>query len=114
MEHANLRPYLNFMCAYDERGEIVHPVAPARHQAADALVLSSAAWDLARTAAAVCKAHPHIDDAPTLELAEELRSRQAASDARIDAWALARQQEMRPDAPAPSYGGEHATESTSL
>ena len=97
MEHANLRPYLNFMCSRDKRGEIVHPVAPARHEAADALVLSSAAWDLARTAAAVCKAHPHLDDRQTLELAEELRSRHAASDGRIDAWALARQQEMRPD-----------------
>ncbi len=40
MEHASLRPYLNLMCSHDERGEIVHPVAPARHEAADALVYS--------------------------------------------------------------------------
>ncbi|MCP9491536.1 MAG: hypothetical protein MSC31_16925 [Solirubrobacteraceae bacterium MAG38_C4-C5] len=113
MEHANLRPYLNFMCSRDERGEIVHPVAPARHAAADALVLSSAALDLARTAAAVCKAHPHLDDGPTLELAEELRSRQAASDARIDAWVLARQQQMQPDAQAPDDGGADPTDSVS-
>ena len=101
MEHANLKPYLNFMCSYDERGEIVHPVAPARHEAVDALVLSSAAWDLVRTAAAVCKAHPHVDDGPTLELAQQLQSRREASDARMDAWASARQREMRPDTDVP-------------
>jgi len=98
MEHANLRPYLNFMCSLDPRGEVVHPVAPARHEAADALVLSSAACDLARMGAAVCKAHPHLDDGPTLDLAQELRSCQAASEARMDAWVLARQQQMRPGA----------------
>ncbi len=70
MDHANLRPYLNFMCSHDERGEIVHPVAPARHEAVDALVLSSAAWDLGRTAGAVCKAHPHLEDGPTLDWPE--------------------------------------------
>lgn len=102
MAHANLRPYLNLMCARDERGEFVHPVAPARHEAADALVLSSAAWDLVRTAAAVCKAHFHLDDGPTLELAQELRSRQGAIDARMEAWVLGRQQQMGPDADAPS------------
>lgn len=96
MEHANLRPYLNFMCAQDERGEVVHPVVPARHEAADALVLSSAAWDLARTAAAVCKTHPTLDDGPTLRLAEELVRRLPVSEARIDAWALARMQQMQP------------------
>lgn len=89
------------MCSRDERGEIVHPVAPARHEAADTLVLSSAAWDVVRTAAAVCKAHPHLDSGPALRLAEELRSRHAASDGRIDAWALAREHEMGPDAGAP-------------
>jgi hypothetical protein len=78
MEHANLVPYLNFMCSRDERGEMVHPVAPVRHAAADTLVLSSAAWDVARTAAAVCKAHPHLDSGPAPELAEGLRSRHAA------------------------------------
>lgn len=102
MEHANLRPYLNFMCAQDERGEVVHPVAPARHEAADALVLSSASWDLARTAAAVCKAYPMVDDGPTLRLAEELRTRLPASEARIDAWALAREQQMQPVEDAPN------------
>jgi hypothetical protein len=105
MEHANLRPYLNFMCAHDERGEIVHPVAPARHEAADALVLSSAAWDLGRTAGAVCKAHPQLDEGPTLQVAEEIHSGQPASDARIDAWAVARQQQMEPDGEAPNDGG---------
>lgn len=113
MEHANLSPYLNFMCALDERGEIAHPVAPARHEAVDALVLSSAAWDLARTAAAVCKAHPRLDDGPTLELAEEMRSHQAASDARMDAWALARDQQMRPDAEASNDAGGDPTQSAS-
>lgn len=67
MGHANLRPYLNFMCSLDELGEIVHPVVPARHEAADALVMSFAAWDLARAAAAVCAAHPHLDDGPTVK-----------------------------------------------
>ena len=78
LEHANLTPYLSFTCSYDQRGEIFHPVAPARHEAADALILSSAAWDLARIAAAVCKAHLHIDDRPILELAQELQTHQAA------------------------------------
>lgn len=113
MEHANLGPYLNLMCSHDERGEIVHPVAPARHEAADALVLSSAAWDLARTAAAVCKAHSHLDDQPTLELARELKSHQTGSDARIDAWAAARQQQMGPDADAGNSGGTEAAERAS-
>lgn len=94
MEHANLRPYLNLMCSTDERGDIVHPVAPARHEAADALVLSSAAWDLVRAAAAVCKAHSHVDEGPTLQLAKQLQSRHAASDARVDAWVSAREREM--------------------
>lgn len=74
MEHANLAPYLNLMCSKNEHGEFDHPVAPARHEVADAQALSSAAWDLARTAAAVCKAHPHLDDASTLKLAQELQS----------------------------------------
>jgi hypothetical protein len=113
MEHANLRPYLNLMCSHDERGEIMYPVAPARHEAADALVLSSTAWDLARTAAAVCKAHPQLDDGPTLALAEELRRRQADTDARIDAWALARQQQMRPDAKGPNDEGGEPTDRAS-
>lgn len=106
MAHANLRPYLNFMCARDEGGEVVHPVAPARHEAADALVLTSAAWDLARTAAAICTAHPHLDDGPTLELAQELRSRQPAIDARMEAWVLGRQAQMGPDADAPNDGDQ--------
>ena len=96
MEHANLAPYLNLMCSKNEHGEFDHPVAPARHEAADAQALFSAAWDLARTAAVVCKAHPHLDDASTLKLAQELQSYQTESNARIDAWASARQKEMRP------------------
>jgi len=64
-------------------------------------------------AAAVCKAHSHLDDAPTLQLAQELRSRQAASDARIDAWVLARRQQMGPDADAPNDRGRDPTGSAS-
>lgn len=92
----DLTPYLNLMCSKNEHGEFDHPVAPARHEAADAQALFSAAWDLARTAAVVCKAHPHLDDASTLKLAQELQSYQTESNARIDAWASARQKEMRP------------------
>lgn len=99
LEHANLTPYLNVMCSKNERGEIVHPVAPARHEAADAIALSSAAWDLARTAAAVCKTHAHLDATPTLELAQELLSHQTVSDVRIDAWMSTHQADMQPDAP---------------
>lgn len=94
MEHANAGPYLSLMCAHNERGEEVHPVAPARHEAADTQALSSAAWDLGRTAAAVCRAHPQLDDGPTLELAREMRSHQATSEKRIAAWVSAREQEI--------------------
>ncbi len=81
MEHATAVPYLNFVCPLPEHGEIVHLVGPGHHEAVDGLMLSSAAWDLARTAAAVCLAH-QLDDGPTLKLAEEIRHRQAACDAR--------------------------------
>ncbi len=94
MEHATLSPYLNLMCSQDERGEIVHPVQPARHQAADAIALSSAAWDLVRTAVAVCQAHG-LDTAQTLALGQELHDSQAASDALADDWAGTRDREMR-------------------
>jgi hypothetical protein len=102
MEHANLRPYLNFMCARDNRGEIVHPVAPGRHAAADALVVSSAAWDLTRIAGAVCMAHPQLYEGQTLQLAEEIHGRLPVIEARADAWALAREQQMQPDDEAPN------------
>jgi hypothetical protein len=112
MGHANLRPYLNFMCALDEQGEVFHPVEPARHEAVDAIVLSSTAWDLVRTAGAVCKAHPHVDNGPTLALAQELQAHQAASDARADAWATARHEQMRPDADT-ADGGDGSTDDAS-
>lgn len=94
MEHATAGPYLSLMCAHDEHGEVVHPVAPARHAAADTQALSSAAWDLGRTAAAICKAHPHVDDGPTLALAREMQLQQAASEDRVNAWVAAREQEI--------------------
>lgn len=97
MEHADFKPYINFMCSRDQQGMIVHPVAPARHAAVDAIIVSSAAWDLARTAAAVCRVHPDLDDGPTLALATELRSRQAAIDARMNSWVLMRQTQMSTD-----------------
>jgi hypothetical protein len=94
MEHANMLPYLNLMCAHDEQGEIVHPVAPKRHEATDIQALSTAAWDLGRTAAAVCGAHPHLDDEPTLELAREMQAHLVDSEKRIVAWVSAREQEI--------------------
>jgi hypothetical protein len=87
-------PYLNLMCAHDEQGEIVHPVAPKRHEATDIQALSTAAWDLGRTAAAVCGAHPHLDDEPTLELAREMQAHLVDSEKRIVAWVSAREQEI--------------------
>lgn len=81
MGHATLSPYLTLMGSQDERGEVAHAVQPARHQAADAIALSSAAWDLARTTVAVCQAQGLADRAPTLALSQELHDSQAASDA---------------------------------
>ncbi len=95
MGHADLVPYLNFMSATDERGEIVHPVQPARHPAADAICLASAACDLVRTALAVCQAHG-LDTARTMALAQELHVFSAAADRDADAWALAREKAMQP------------------
>ena len=94
MEHATAGPYVSLMCALDEDGEVVHPVAPSRHEAADTQALTSAAWDLARTAAAICRAHPHVDEGPILELAAEMESQRAAGEARIAAWVSAREQEI--------------------
>lgn len=82
------------MCPLPEHGEIMHLVDPGRHEAVDGLMLSSAPWDLARTAAGVCMVH-ELDVGPTLKLVEEMERHQAAGDARAAAWVAAHQRDGR-------------------
>lgn len=92
-DHANFKPFVNFACWQNEAGQIVFPVLARRHDALDAQAPTSAAWDLARVAAAVCMVYPDVEQGGTLAMASRLQDKHEDADRRMREWAMNRLRE---------------------
>jgi hypothetical protein len=90
LDHANLKPFLNFACWQSGTGSIVFPVMGKRHAALDVEAPASAAWDVMRVAAAISMVYPDIDPADLLKRAARMRAGHEEAQARSHEWAVER------------------------